>query len=86
MLLGSGKASVESTQTPIDATVIATTNLEEMTRLERQLTSSKLLDRIDEIPVNYLLDAYAEMDILKRDIANIRDRYDVDPNLLRVAT
>ena len=34
MLLGSGKASIESTQTPIDTTVIATTNLEEMTRLE----------------------------------------------------
>ncbi len=86
MLLGSGKASIESTQTPIDTTVIATTNLEEMTRLEHQLTSSKLLDRIDEIPVNYLLDAYSEMDILKRDMSNIRDKYDVDPNLLRIAT
>ena len=64
MLLGSGKASIEATQTPIDTTVVATTNLEEMTRLEHQLTSSKLLDRIEEIPVNYLLDAYSEMDIL----------------------
>jgi hypothetical protein len=86
MLLGSGKASIESTQTPIDTTVVATTNLEEMTRLERQLTSSKLLDRIEEIPVNYLLDAYSEMDILKRDMSNIREKYDVDPNLLRIAT
>jgi hypothetical protein len=86
MLLGSGKASIESTQTPIDATVIATTNLEEMTRLEQQLTSSKLLDRIDEVPVNYLLDAQSEMDILKRDMSNLREKYDVDPNLLRVAT
>ena len=51
MLLGSGKASIEATQTPIDTTVIATTNLEEMTRLEHQLTSSKLLDRTEEIPV-----------------------------------
>lgn len=86
MLLGSGKASIESTQTPIDTTVVATTNLEEMTRLEQQLTASKLLDRIEEIPVNYLLDAYSEMDILKRDMANIREKYDVDPNLLRIAT
>ena len=86
MLLGSGKASIESTQTPIDTTVVATTNLEEMTRLEHQLTSSKLLDRIEEIPVNYLLDAYSEMDILKRDMSNIREKYDVDPNLLRIAT
>ena len=86
MLLGSGKASVEATQTPIDTTVIATTNLEEMERLERQLTSSKLLDRIEEIPVNYLLDAYSEMDILRRDMSNMRERYDVDPNLFRIAT
>ena len=86
MLLGSGKASIEATQTPIDTTVIATTNLEEMTRLEHQLTSSKLLDRIEEIPVNYLLDAYSEMDILRRDMSNIRQKYDVDPNLLRIAT
>ena len=40
MLLGSGKASIESTQTPVDTTVIATTKIEEMTRLEQQLTSS----------------------------------------------
>ncbi|HXV63002.1 MAG TPA: hypothetical protein VEK15_20045, partial [Vicinamibacteria bacterium] len=86
MLLGSGKASIESTQTTIDTTVLATTNLEEMTRLERQLTSSKLLDRIEEISVNYLLDAHSEMDILKRDMANLREKYDVDPNLLRIAT
>jgi predicted Ser/Thr protein kinase len=86
MLLGSGRASIESTQTPVDTTVIATTNIEEMTRLEQQITSSKLLDRIDEIPVNYLLDAQSEMDILRRDMANIGEKYDVDPNLLRIAT
>ncbi|MBI5441827.1 MAG: hypothetical protein HY900_11530 [Deltaproteobacteria bacterium] len=85
MLLGSGKASVESTQTSVDTTVILTTNLEEMTVLEGQLSSSKLLDRIEEIPVNYLLDANSEMDILRRDMANMREKYDVDPNLLRVA-
>ena len=85
MLLGSGKAAIESTQTSIDATVIVTTNLEEMGVLERQLTSSKLLDRIEEIPVNYLLDANSEMEILARDIANMRERFDVDPHLLRMA-
>ncbi len=85
MLLGSGKASIESTQAAIDTTVILTTNLEEMAALEKQLTSSKLLDRIEEVPVNYLLDANAEMEILRRDLANMRERFDVDPNLLRVA-
>jgi predicted Ser/Thr protein kinase len=85
MLLGSGKAAIESTQTPIDTTVVLTTNIEEMELLERQLTSSKLLDRIDEIPVNYLLDANSEMEILRRDMSNMREKYDVDPNLLRVA-
>ena len=86
MLLGSGKASVEATQTPIDTTVVTTTNIEEMQQLARQLTSSKLLDRIEEVPVNYLLDANSEMDILKRDMTIMRERYDVDPNLLRVAS
>jgi hypothetical protein len=85
MLLGSGKAAIESTQAAIDTTVIITTNVEEMLLLERQLTSSKLLDRIEKIPVNYLLDANAEMDILRRDMANMRKQYDVDPNLLRIA-
>jgi predicted Ser/Thr protein kinase len=85
MLLGSGRASVESTQASIDTTVILTTNIEEMQLLEGQLTSSKLLDRIDEIPVNYLLDANSEMEILRRDMANMPEKYDVDPNLLRVA-
>ena len=85
MLLGSGRASIESTQSSIDTTVIITTNIEEMQLLERQLTSSKLLDRIEKIPVNYLLDANSEMDILRRDMANMREQYDVDPNLLRVA-
>ena len=86
MLLGSGKASIEATQTPIDTTVVMTTNIEEMTILERQLTSSKLLDRIEEITVNYLLDANSEMEILRRDMSNMRERYDVDPNLLRAAS
>jgi predicted Ser/Thr protein kinase len=85
MLLGSGKASIEATQAALDTTVILTTNIEEMGLLERQLTSSKLLDRIDEIPVNYLLDANSEMEIMRRDLANMREKYDVDPNLLRVA-
>lgn len=85
MLLGSGKVAVESTQAPIDNTVILTTNIEEMELLEQQLTSSKLLDRIEKIPVNYLLDANSEMDILRRDMANIREKYDFDPNLLRIA-
>ena len=85
MLLGSGQAAIESTQTCIDTTVVVTTNIEEMQLLEHQLTSSKLLDRIDKIPVNYLLDANSEMDILRRDLANMRENYDVDPNLLRIA-
>ncbi len=86
MLLGSGRAAIESTQASIDTTVIITTNIEEMKLLERQLTSSKLLDRIEKIPVNYLLDANAEMDILRRDLSNMREQYDVDPNLLRIAS
>ncbi len=84
MLLGSGKASIESSQTSIDTTLIVTTNVEEMEQLERQLTSSKLLDRVEKIPVNYLLDAQSEMDILRRDLSNIRERYQIDPNLLRI--
>lgn len=86
MLLGSGKASIESTQTAIDTTVTITTNIEEMALLDRQLTSSKLLDRIEKIPVNYLLDANSEMDILRRDMSNMREKYDVDPNLLKIAS
>ncbi|MDJ0840844.1 MAG: hypothetical protein QNK37_30310 [Acidobacteriota bacterium] len=85
MLLGSGKASVDATQASIDTSVIVTTNIEEMERLEGRLTSSKLLDRIEKVPVNYLLDANSEMDILKRDMAIMREEYEVDPNLLRVA-
>jgi hypothetical protein len=85
MLLGSGKTSIESTQTAIDTTIILTTNLEEMGALERQLASSKLLDRIEEIPVNYLLDANSEMEILKRDMSNMRERFDVDPHLVQIA-
>lgn len=85
MLLGSGKVSVESTQASVDNTVMITANIEEMKNLEKQLDSSKLLDRIERVPVNYLLDANSEMDILKRDMSNMREEYDVDPNLLRIA-
>ncbi|MCJ8328503.1 MAG: hypothetical protein HRT89_01670 [Lentisphaeria bacterium] len=85
MLLGSGKIALESTQTSIDNTVVITTNLEEMDMLENQLASAKLLDRIEKIPINYLLDTTSETEILKRDMANIKERYDVDPNLLRIA-
>ncbi len=85
MLLGSGKITLEFTQTSLDTSVLMTTNLEEMRRLDQQLTSSKLLDRIEKVPVNYLLDAVSEMDILHRDLANVKDKYDVDPNLIRVA-
>ena len=86
MLLGSGKISLESTQASLDTTVVITTNIEELHQLEKQLTSSKLLDRIEKIPVNYLLDANAEMEILKRDMANMKDKYEVDPNLLSIAS
>ena len=85
LLLGSGKVSVAATQSAIDNTVLMTTNLEEMTQLEHQLTSSKLLDRIEKIPVNYLLDANSEMGIFNRDMATIKDKYEVDPNLLAIA-
>jgi predicted Ser/Thr protein kinase len=86
MLLGSGKTNLESTQASLDNTVIMTTNLEEMQGLERQLTSSKLLDRIERVPVNYLLDCVSEMDILNRDMANIVTEYNIDPNLFRMAS
>jgi predicted Ser/Thr protein kinase len=85
MLLGSGKSSIESTQTSVDTTVLLTTNIDEMKVLDKQITSSKFLDRIDKIPVNYLLDANSEMDILKRDILNMREKYDIDPNLIKIA-
>ena len=86
MLLGSGKVSVESTQASVDNSVIITANIEEMKHLEDQLDSSKLLDRIERVPVNYLLDSNSEMDILRRDMSNMREEYDVDPNLLRIAS
>jgi predicted Ser/Thr protein kinase len=86
MLLGSGKTNLEATQASLDNTVIMTTNLEEMQGLERQLTSSKLLDRIERVPVNYLLDCVSEMDILNRDMANIVNKYNIDPNLFRIAS
>lgn len=85
MLLGSGKVSVESTQASVDNTVVITTNIEEMKNLDKQLDSSKLLDRIERVPVNYLLDTNSEMDILRRDMLNMKEDYDVDPNLLRIA-
>ena len=85
MLLGSGKITMEFTQTALDNTVLLTTNLEEMHRLDKQLTSSKLLDRIEKVPVNYLLDTVSEMDILRRDKTSVRDKYDMDPNLIQVA-
>lgn len=84
MLLGCGKASVQATQANVDATVIMTTNLEEMERLEKEQTSSKLLDRIEKVTVNYLLDANSEMDILRRDMSIMKTEYEVDPNLLRI--
>lgn len=86
MLLGSGRVSLESTQASVDTTVILTTNIEEMEMLDKQLTSSKLLDRIEKVPVNYLLDANSEMDILQRDMANMHESYDVDPNLFKIAS
>ena len=85
MLLGSGRISLQSTQASLDNTVIMTTNLEEMNVLEKRLSALKLLDRIDKVPVNYLLDAVSEMDILRRDMCNMRPTYDVDPNLIRIA-
>lgn len=85
MLLGSGKISLESTQASVDSVVLMTTNLEDMKNLENQLTASKLLDRIERIPFNYLLDANSEIEILKRDMSIIQDKYDVDPNLFRIA-
>ncbi|MEN9360772.1 MAG: hypothetical protein RL095_2307 [Verrucomicrobiota bacterium] len=86
MLLGSGKITLEATQASVDTTVMMTTNLDEMEGLERQLTSSKLLDRIEKVPVNYLLDQVSEMDILRRDMAAVMEKYDVDPNLFRCAS
>lgn len=86
MLLGSGKISVEATQTFLDTTVFITTNLEEMKNLEGELTSKKLLDRVEKVPVNYLVDANSEMEILERDIVAIKDKYDIDPNLVRIAS
>lgn len=85
MLLGSGKASIDATQASVDTTVVMTTNLEEMEDLEKQLTSAKLMDRIEKIPVNYLLDTHAEMDILRRDLSLMQKDYDVDPNLIKIA-
>lgn len=86
MLLGSGKVSLEATQASVDTVVVITTNLEDMEKIDRQLTSTKLLDRIEKIPVNYLLDAYSEIDILKRDMSMIKKKYDVDPNLFKIAS
>lgn len=86
MLFGSGRVAVESTQTAIDNVVMLTTNLEEMTLLEGHLTASKLLDRIEKVPVNYLLDFSSELQIIERDLKPLLDRYDVDPSLLPLAS
>jgi hypothetical protein len=85
MLLGSGRTSLESTQVTIDNAVVITTNLEEMELLEGRLTSSKLIDRIERAPVNYLIDCLSEKRILERDIAPLKEDYDIDPNLVEVA-
>lgn len=86
MLFGSGRVAVESTQTAIDNVVMLTTNLEEMDLLEGHLTASKLLDRIEKVPVNYLLDFNSELKIIKRDLKPLLERYDVDPSLLPLAS
>lgn len=86
MLLGSGRVSLESSQTSVDTVVVITTNLEDMDKFDQELTASKLLDRIEKIPVNYLLDAVSEMEILQRDMSLIKEKYDVDPNLFRMAS
>jgi len=85
MLFGSGRVSIESTQTAIDNVVMLTTNLEEMALLEGHLTASKLLDRIEKVPVNYLLDFNSELKIIERDLKPLLERYDVDPSLLPLA-
>jgi len=85
MLLGSGKISLESSQTSIDTVVVITTNLDDMEHFDKQLMSSKLLDRVEKVPVNYLRDAQSEIEILKRDMALIKEKYNVDPNLFRIA-
>lgn len=85
LLLGSGKINIESTQIPLDNITIMTTNLEEMENLEKYLTSVKLLDRIEKIPVNYLIDVNAEIDLLKRDIYGYKKDYDIDPNFFKIA-
>ena len=54
MLLGSGRVSLENSQTSVDTVVVITTNLEDMDKFDRELTATKLLDRIEKIPVNYL--------------------------------
>jgi len=86
MLLGSGRISLENSQTSVDTVVVITTNLEDMDHFDHELTATKLLDRIEKIPVNYLLDATSEVQILKRDMSIIKDKYDVDPNLFKVAS
>jgi predicted Ser/Thr protein kinase len=85
LLLGSGKINVESTQIPLDNVTLMTTNLEEMANLEKYLTSVKLLDRIEKIPINYLIDVNAEIDLLKRDIHGYKRDYDIDPNFFKIA-
>ena len=85
MLFGSGKINVESTQVNIDNVTFLTTNLEEMKNLEDFMSSLKIIDRIEKIPVNYLIDTNSEMDLLKRDAKSLGTKYDVDPNFFKIA-
>jgi len=86
MLLGSGKITLDATQTCVDTTVFITTNLEEMKVLQEELTSTKFLDRIEKVSVNYLVDVNSEMKILERDMSGLHKKYDIDPNLIRIAS
>tara|TARA_R110002020_G_scaffold248845_3_gene462844 strand:- start:1281 stop:3812 length:2532 start_codon:yes stop_codon:yes gene_type:complete len=85
MLFGSGKINVESTQVSIDNVSFLTTNLEEMQNLEEYMSSAKIIDRIEKIPVNYLINTNAEMDLLKRDAKSVGSKYDIDPNFFKIA-
>lgn len=85
MLFGSGKINVESTQVNIDNVSFLTTNLEEMENLEDFMSSLKIIDRIEKIPVNYLINTNAEMDLLKRDAKSLGVKYDIDPNFFKIA-
>jgi predicted Ser/Thr protein kinase len=85
MLFGSGKVNIESTQVNIDNISFLTTNLEEIETLESFMSSLKIIDRIEKIPVNYLINTNAEMDLLKRDAKSLGTKYDIDPNFFKIA-